>query len=263
MTDPLFLVEHGRGRNRDLGGLAGAVLRSVDAVQRAYSQHRSARWIIVDANALILFANAVQAHGTWHRVLFLERAGLPRRALLHALFRVVVAPDDSIRLLPEPELREVMADERAADLIIGGVADLDDQILVLYRGNLDSLVVPFQWFKARPNGPRPDFSAFSVIDSGQTIQLGSYEAAIDAILYEFDAKARSRMRQKVFREDSTFGGSLRRLRLQKGLSRGDFAPISAKTIARIERGEVEEPHDETTRTIAKRLGVRVDDIQTY
>jgi len=263
MSDPLFLVEHEGSRSRELVQPAGGVLRSVDAVQRAYSQHRCARWVIVDANALILFANAVQAHDTWHRVLFLERAGMPRRELLHALFRVVVAPDDGIRLLPQLELQEVMADERAADLVIGGVADLDDRILVLYRGNLDLLVVPFQWFKTRPKGPRPDFGAFSVIDSGQTIKLGQYEAATDAILYEFDAKARSRMRQKELREDSSFGGSLRRLRLQKGLSRSDFAPISAKTIARIERGEVEEPHDETLSAIAKRLGVKAADIKSY
>jgi transcriptional regulator with XRE-family HTH domain len=34
-------------------------------------------------------------------------------------------------------------------------------------------------------------------------------------------------------------------------------------IARIERGEVEEPHDETLAIIAKRLGVKADQIKTY
>ena len=262
MSDPLFLVAH-ESSKRELVARAGNLLRSVDAVQRAYSQHRSARWVIVDANALALFADAVQAHDTWHRVLFLERARAARRELLHALFRVVVAPDEGVRLLSSTELQEVMADEHAADLIIGGVVDPDDRRLILYRGNLDRLVVPFEWFRFPSKGPRPDFSMFSVIDSGQTIKLGDYEAATDALLYELDGDARRRMRKREIGADTSFGGSLRRLRLQKGLSRADFTPISEKTIARIERGEVEEPHDETLATIAKRLGVKTDDIRSF
>jgi hypothetical protein len=262
MSDPLFLVAPETDK-RELDVFAGDVLRSVDAVRRAYSEHRSARWVLVDASALALFADAVQAHNTWHRVLFLERARAARRELLHALFRVVVAPDEGVRLLPSMELREAMGDEHAADLIIGGVVDPDDRRLILYRGNLDRLVVPFDWFRSSAKGPRPDFNAFSVIDSGQTIKLGDYEAATDAMLYEFDADARRRMRQREIGADNTFGGSLRRLRLQKGLSRSDFAPISAKTIARLERGEVEEPQDETLLTIAKRLGLKLDEIKSF
>jgi DNA-binding XRE family transcriptional regulator len=262
MSDPLFLVAPETDK-RELAAFAGSVLRNVDAVRRAYSEHRSARWVLVDASALALFADSVEVHNTWHRVLFLERARAARRELLHALFRVVVAPDEGVRLLPNAELKEVMGDEHAADLIIGGVVDPDDRRLIVYRGNLDRLVIPFDWFRSSAKGPRPDFNAFSVIDSGQTIRLGDYEAATDAVLYDFDSEARRRMRQKEIGADGTFGGSLRRLRLQKGLSRSDFAPISAKTIARIERGEVEEPHDETLATIAKRLGVKADDIKSF
>jgi hypothetical protein len=262
MSDPLFLVAPDNDA-RELGLFSGNVLRSVDAVRRAYSENRTARWVLIDSNALALFADAVQANDTWHRVLFLQRARAARRELLHALFRVVVAPDEGVRLLPNTELQEVMGDEHAADLIIGGVVDPEDRRLILYRGNLDRLVVPFEWFRASPRGPRPDFNAFSVIDSGQTIKLGDYEAATDALLYEFDVDSRRRMRQREIGADDTFGGSLRRLRLQKGLSRSDFAPISAKTIARIERGEVEEPHDETLTTIAKRLGVKPDKIKSF
>ena len=99
--------------------------------------------------------------------------------MLHALFRVVVAPDDGVRLLPPEELAEVIADARADDLFIGGVVDADDQALVLYRGNFDRLVIPFVWFKPRTRAPRPDFAAFSVTDFGQTVQLGEYEASAD------------------------------------------------------------------------------------
>jgi hypothetical protein len=182
--------------------------------------------------------------------------------MLHALFRVVIAPDDGVRLLPPDELAEAMADECAEDLFIGGVVDADDKALVLYRGNLDRLVVPLQWFKPRPKA-RPDFVAFSVTDYGQTVRLGEYEAAADAILYEFDAEARRRMKGREIQQDKSFGGALRRLRLQKGLSRADFEPLNAKTVARIERGEVEEPRGETLAILAKRLRVKPDQIKSY
>jgi hypothetical protein len=266
MTDPLFLLGRTREASLDSPSFSvssGNVLRTVDAVQHAYNHHRCARWIIVDSSAIALLASAVQAHSTWHRVLFLEPARTPRRELLHALFRVVIAPDDGVRLLSRPELKEVLASARSEDLFIGGVADLDDRVVVLYRGNFERLIVPFEWFKPRSKDRVPDFGAFSVTDFGQTIQLGEYEIAADALLYEFDVTARRRMRERAVNEDSSFGAALRRLRLHRGLERSAFAPLHEKTIARIERGEVEEPHDETLTLIAKRLGVKPDEIKTY
>lgn len=135
--------------------------------------------------------------------------------------------------------------------------------MVLIRGDLTSLVVPFSWFVARPNGPKPDFADFEVIDSGQTIKLGGYEAAADAVLYEFDAEFRKQERKRRVSQDKSFGGALRRLRLQRGFGREDFPGLSAKTIARIERGDVKEPHGETLAAIAQRLGVRPEEIVTY
>jgi hypothetical protein len=143
------------------------------------------------------------------------------------------------------------------------VVDADDQAVVLYRGNFDRVIIPFAWFQPRPKGPRPDFAAFTVTDFGQTVQLGEYEAATDAILYDFDADARRRMKEREIEQDKSFGGALRRLRLSRGLSRSDFEPLASKTIARIERGEVEEPHGDTLATIAKRLRVRPDKIRSY
>jgi Helix-turn-helix len=238
------------------------VLVSVDAVQNAYAHHGRARWVVLDADALGLLADAVHVDDRWHRLLLLQRASTARRELLHALFRVVVAPDDGVRLLPPAELAGVMADGRAVDLFIGGVVDTDDKALVLYRGNLDRLVVPLDWFKPRPKA-RPDFDAFAVVDHGQTVQLGEYEAAGEAILYEFDADARRRMKERKIKQDSSFGGALRRLRLARGLARSEFAPLAEKTVARIERGEVEEPHGDTLAIIAKRLGVKADKIKSY
>jgi hypothetical protein len=62
----------------------------------------------------------------------------------------------------------------------------------------------------------------SVVDGGQTVRLGEFEAAADAILYAFDAEARRRAKQRSIEKDASFGGALRRLRLQRGLRREDF-----------------------------------------
>jgi hypothetical protein len=260
MTEPLFVL--GNARSTPFEGLGGVTLANADGVRDAYGRHAHARWIVLDVAALGLLASAVHANDRWHRLLFLHHATTARRELLHALFRVVVAPDDGVRLLPTDELAEVMRDPNAADLFIGGVVDPDDKALLLYRGNLDRLVVPLQWFKPGPKA-HPNFLAFRVTDHGQTVQLGDYEAAADAILYEFDAGARRRMKEREIKQDLSFGGALRRLRLARGLSRSDFEPLNAKTVARIERGEVEEPHGDSLAILAQRLGVKPDKIRSY
>jgi DNA-binding Xre family transcriptional regulator len=45
--------------------------------------------------------------------------------------------------------------------------------------------------------------------------------------------------------------------------RDEFGQIDEKTIARIERGEVKRPRRVTLEAIAARLGVSVEDIETY
>ena len=262
MNEPLFLLPGDDHASLGRAARVGKVLRSRRAVHAAYRQHRRARWIIASSTALDLLAS-LEAHDTWHRALLLQETSASRRELLHAFFRVVVAPDDRVRILSKTELFDVMADGRAADLFIGGVVDHEDKALVLYRGNLETLVVPMRTFQQAHDGPRPSFEDFEVTDYGTTIRLGEYEAAADAILYELDGDARRRMRANEIQQDPTFGGSLKRLRLQKGISRGDFAPLNAKTLARIERGEVEAPHGETLNIIARRLGVAADQIATY
>jgi hypothetical protein len=260
VTEPLFVL--GNVRSTPFERLGGEVLASVEGVRNAYGRHAHARWLVMDAAALGLLASAVYANDRWHRLLLLQRATTARRELLHALFRVVVAPDDGVQLLPADELAEVMRDPNAADLFIGGVVDADDKALLLYRGNLDRLVVPLPWFRARRNA-RPDFAAFAVTDHGQTVQLGEYEAATDAVLYEFDAEARRRTKEREIKQDASFGGALRRLRLARGLSRSDFEPLNTKTVARIERGEVEEPHGDTLAILAHRLGVKPEHIKSH
>jgi hypothetical protein len=149
------------------------------------------------------------------------------------------------------------------DLFIGGAADAGAGTLVLYRGDLTALVVPLTIFRARPGGPRPDARRLELADYGQTVRLGGYEASAGAILYELDADYRRRARVRQVEQDHSFGGSLKRLRLQKGLGRADFGGISAKEVARIERGQIKRPHPATLETIAAKLGVAVETLGSF
>jgi hypothetical protein len=81
--------------------------------------------------------------------------------------------------------------------------------------------------------------------------------------YETDAAYRKQVNEARKDAEKSFGASLYRLRKQKKLKRSDFAPLSAKTIARIERNEIAKPHGKTLRTIGDRLKVAPEAIETY
>ena len=134
---------------------------------------------------------------------------------------------------------------------------------MLVRGNLDLVTVPMSAFEPSGGGLAPDFARFEVTDYGQTLRFGDYEASFDAVMYEADGAYRRRLGKKRRAEERSFGAALRRLRLQRRVSRDDFPGITAKTIARIERGEVERPHTGTLETIATRLGVKPEEIETF
>jgi hypothetical protein len=70
---------------------------------------------------------------------------------------------------------------------IEGTVDFKNKVLILIQTgeNKKNVYIPFSWFKSTPEGPEPDFYDFEIIDSGQTIRLGYYEAASDTILDEF------------------------------------------------------------------------------
>ena len=168
-------------------------------------------------------------------------------------------------LLPPEELAEVLAAPNKAELFIGGIVDNDSKTLTLWRGDLTTLTVPFTAFPPSGDGITPDFSAFTVIDCGHTVRLGAYEAATEALLYEYDPLYRRRIARERRKEDRSFGAALRRLRKQRGLRRADFGPLSAKTIARIEQGKVDPDRlrPNTLDIITKRLAVEPGDIKTY
>lgn len=196
------------------------------------------------------------------RLFVWEKLAPERKEFLQTLFRTVVSVGSELQLLAPDELAAVLSSGQRGDLIVGGTVNRTEQVLVLYRGSFDRMSVPFQWFQ-RSSDVEPDFNDFGVTDHGQTVRLGQFEASADAILYAFDSSYRSRMKQRQLELDDTLGGSVRRLRQLKGLKRTDFAPLSGKEVARIERGEVKKPHRKTLETIAKRAGVSPDDISTF
>jgi len=182
---------------------------------------------------------------------------------LEDLFEPFVWSPGDFRLLPFDELAEVLADEGRGDLFIGGYADMENQTLTLVRGDLRRLSVPLSMFRPSGTGATPDPSGLTFTDCGNTVRLGEYEAAADAILYEADPDFRSRLLAKKRAEDKTFGACLRRLRLLRGLRQADFGAVTAKTLARLERGETAAPHGNTLKVIAARLGVEPNEITSY
>ena len=126
------------------------------------------------------------------------------------------------------------------------------------------LTVPFSAFETSGDGTEPVFSEFAMIDCGQTVRLGAYEAAVDAILYENDREYRRRLSKQRLQAEQSFGASVRRLRKQRGLRREDFEPdLSSKTIARIEQGKVKRIRAKTLGAIAEHLCVAPEELATF
>ncbi|MBI2827439.1 MAG: helix-turn-helix domain-containing protein [Planctomycetia bacterium] len=220
-------------------------------------------WISADGKTMLKLLKSIH----WPtkrlgRAVLLHGSTLDTIATLGKCFDPVVFASSG-GFLPPDELTEVLVARNRNDLFIGGTVDFASETVTLWRGNLDSLVVPFAAFP--PSGDRiaPDFRRFAVSDYGNTVCLGKYEAATDAILYEFDPEYRRRQSKRRLASDRSFGASVRRLRKQRGLRREDFAPLSSKTIARIEQGKVKSVRPKTLSAIAKVLTVAPEEIKTY
>jgi hypothetical protein len=246
--------------------IPGRRIRSQAALRRIYLEQRGTRRpaLFVSRRARDLAPLAGVAHQEKGnlRLLLFEEISCARREFLQTLFRTVVAPGGAVRLLEPGELVEVLASVERDDLFIGGVVNAEEKVIVLYRGNFDRLAVPFAWFE-RDSTELPDFNDFEVTDHGQTVRLGDFEVATDALLYDYDPDYRARAKKRQIQLDDSLGGALRRLRILKGVSRSEFPSVSAREIARIERGEVEVPRRETLDAIAGRLGVKPEEIGTY
>lgn len=261
----LILLDKHRTRVAAFAGLRPRVVQSVgdlnDSVEAASKDSLWISFSSVLTDALVKRASPRKVR--LGRAMFLHKMDLRTIPVLNSLFTRIAFDVDGC-FLPAEELAEVLEADNRADLVIGGIVSEPTQTITLWLGNLDPLTVPFAAFEPSGDGTRPNFHAFAVIDTGQTIKLGDYEAAVDALLYEFDPEFRRALAKKRLQEERNFGASLRRLRKQCGLRRADFEPdLSARTIARIEQGEVKHIRGKTLESLAGRLGVRPEDIESY
>lgn len=89
--------------------------------------------------------------------------------------------------LTDEELDEVRSATKEAQqhLFIAGYVDFIAQEVVLFKVDESELDVPLSLFTARA-GIVPEFDKLEIIDHGNTIKFGSYEASSSSILYDLD-----------------------------------------------------------------------------
>ena len=265
MRQEIFLLDRDRSHASKFTALHPQLVSSSSKLPEFLARARKDSLWVSYRNDLTreLVKNVAVSHPTLGFGLFIHSVDAKTIPVLASCFRRIAFTTDG-GFLPAEELADVLESERRGDLFIGGSVNNATKTITFWRGNLDSITVSFSAFEPSGDGTRPDFGKFSIIDGGQTVQLGRYETAIDAILYEFDPEYRRRITKKHREKDQTFGASLRRLRNQRGLRREDFEPdISAKTVARIEQGKIRHVRKKTLDALAERLAVDPQEIGEF
>lgn len=266
-TVPVYIVSaasHGRADAWAAARAGTHRLRTPKALREAFNAaHRDAVWVAPNSASLAPLAAEAPSPDGEQRLLVLDEMKEVTHHLFSALFRYVVTTSNLLKLLEFDELIDVLTSPDRNNLFIGGAVDEDGEAVLLYRGNVEPLVVPLSWFVNESSPSRANPKAFSVDDYGQTIRLGTFEAAADAILYEFDPAFRKAAKRRALQEDPSLGAAIRRLRLQRGLSRRDFSGVTEKAIARLERNEVSRPRRKTLEAVASTLGVPVEELESY
>lgn len=84
--------------------------------------------------------------------------------------------------LSEQEVANIITAKNKSKLVIAVTSLKDKKKVILLKGNLIEKAIPFSAFKISGTGVVPDFNDLEVIDGGQTIRLGKYEAAVDSLL---------------------------------------------------------------------------------
>ena len=82
--------------------------------------------------------------------------------------------------VPNDVLAEIMESTRI--LAIAGFTDQETQTVRLWLSDGSTFNFPFSHFEISGDGTIPDFNDFSIIDHGNTIKFGNYEAAMDALV---------------------------------------------------------------------------------
>lgn len=260
-----YLLSRSKSRSAIFSVLEPEMVSTIAELRQSLAHAaKNSLWISYDKELTeALLKNVSWRNAPVGEAVLIHALAVPSLPALQSCFEHFAFSIDGGFLEPE-ELAEALKADSRADLFIGGSVDKVTETITLWRGNLDTLTVPFSAFEESGDGVKPDFGRFAVTDYGQTIRLGKYEAAADAVLYECDADYRRRIKKERHESEQSFGASLRRLRKQRGLSREDFAPeINAKTVARIEQGKVSRIQKKTLGALAQRLGVTPEEIESF
>ena len=263
-TTHVLTLERNRCSEREFRPLEPHYLRSFEEILGALEEgDRDSLWLAVHGELLTLICQALAAASASSQgpTLWLRfRASAEQLGTLSAGFsRVVPNPKAA---LTGPELAEVLRARYPEDFVVAAHPHPQEDQLTLWRGDFSTLVVPLEGLREGA-GKRLNARRLAIHDYGQTLAFGEYEVSVDAILYERDPAYRRRANARRRDQDGSFGGCLRRLRILRGVGRDQFPGLSEKTIARIERGEVERPHARTLRTLARVLGVKPEEIGSY
>jgi len=261
----MFLLDRAKKRSTCFASLRPHVVSSVTELRNSVAHAtRDSLWVSYAGDLTeALVKSASLGTPSLGFGLFIHSLDMKTIPALSSFFRRIAFTMDGGFIAAE-ELVEVLEADNRPDLFIGGSVNHTTETITFWRGDLKPLTVPFSAFEKSGNGTKSDFNEFAVIDCGQTVQLGDYEAAVDAILYEYDPQYRRRISKQRLQEDQSFGASLRRLRKQRGLRREDFEPdLSAKTIARIEQGKVKRVQKKTLNALAEHLSVEPEEIETF
>ena len=251
---------------RDADSVHGAVRAALQESARATS--KLVVWVVGDLHlGDRLVEEAASSWSAQRRglgdLLYLERprpeAVLPARNF----FDHVAWTDTRKHWLPLGELFEVLTLPDARKYVVGGLVDQQTGTLTVYRGDLSTVTVPLSVFQPAGTGLLPDLTDFGIIDGGQAIRFGTYEATADVIFYEGDPDFRRELNAQRKEQERGLGPAVRRLRIQRGLRQTDFGHLSAKTMARIECGQITRPQRRTLEAIAQKLGVSPQELDTY
>jgi hypothetical protein len=261
-----YVVGGGARMSQRLGSLNPCRIHSFAGMEKALERaDRRSVWVASTERELCRYLKRVREpiRHSLGQLILLSEPHVSTVVFLSKLFQHVALPCPKSAVLPLEELAEVLRTPDRATLAIAASHNVETEHLTVWRGDFQTIVMPTSAFHTGGTGVRPDFDDIAVTDYGNTLRLGRYEAAFDALLYEHDSDYRRNLTKQRRQTEKGFGPSLRRARLQQGVQRADFPGVSDKTIARLERGESQRYSARTRRAIESRLGMDVADIEQY
>lgn len=268
MRETTFFIGTNSSLAKKFGPLSPSLIHDDSEIMSAISSATSnSIWIVSSSTYLEKLVKLIKWPMTRKlgRLIILDHVRSVLLSESNMLFKDIVFKDEGGKLLAADELAEVLSAENRNVLAIAGIIDHQTRTLLLFMGDFSHIIVPLSCFEASHSGTAPKFEDFEITDYGNTLKFGNYEASTESVLYEFDEGYRKRLNKKRKAEELGFGPSLRRLRIQKGYRRTDFQPLSEKTIARIERGEIDRAsfRDSTIKILEEKLEVQLNDIESY